>query len=90
MRTDQLSPHAAQTAATEVVAMLTAQPHITAASGTVPDAPYPAFCVSRTTSAYVPFWRVSIASFKQFNVVDLCASIPRWTGESWSSTWTTP
>ena len=35
--------------------MLTMQSHITAASGTVLNAPYPAFCVSRTTSAYVPF-----------------------------------
>jgi hypothetical protein len=37
--------------------MLTAQSHITAASGTVLNAPYPAFCVSRATSAYVPFGR---------------------------------
>jgi hypothetical protein len=39
MRTDQTRPHAAQTAATEVVAMLTAESHITAASGTVLHAP---------------------------------------------------
>jgi hypothetical protein len=30
-----------------------ARSHITAASGTVLDAPYPAFCVSKTTSTYV-------------------------------------
>jgi hypothetical protein len=42
----------------EVVAILTAQSHITAAPRTVLDATYPAFRVQSDPSAYVPIWRI--------------------------------